>query len=59
VNVFKIVECTDSAIANIHDMCDPSWYHMFIAFGISINPSSFPGSSTGTPVSRTRRVLYW
>ena len=24
LNVFKIVECTDSAIANIPDMCEPS-----------------------------------
>jgi hypothetical protein len=52
INVVKIVECTDSAIANIPQMCDPSWYNME-AYGIDPPQESqtFPGSDTGTPVS--------
>jgi hypothetical protein len=51
LDVVKEVECTDSAMANVPQMCDPSWYKMIILFGNNPVPASFPGSSTGTPVS--------
>ncbi|MGA7368383.1 MAG: hypothetical protein WBX01_04590 [Nitrososphaeraceae archaeon] len=51
LNVVKEVVCTDSAVANIPQMCNPSWYKMIILSGNNPVPDSFPGSSTGTPVS--------